>query len=321
MKGAWAQVREQIGYRTPETAPPPSSRRLLARARGRPVARLSLGVSKELVGTPGRTGYVGWYEAVDPDAGTALLCRAREILSEDGIRRVIGPFHGSTWDRYRLAVRAPGPEEPPPFLTEPWNPPDYPAHFAAAGFEPVAEYESRVAAPAEAAALERGAEARARLGEGGISVRTLNPARFNEELRRIHDLSVDAFAANRFYAPIGWTRFHALYAPLRTLLDPSLVLLAESAAGEPLGFCFSLVDTLAPPERPRVIVKTLASAPAARGMGLAGALVSITHASEAARGAEIVHALIESGNLSRRISAGHEARPFRRYALFAATSS
>lgn len=318
---AWEAVRARIGSQLPDEPLLPEARPYLAWRGEEPVARLALGLSDGLIEAPDRTGWIGWYEARDPESGVALLLHAREVLSRAGAVRVIGPFHGSTWNRYRLVLREQGPNEPPPFLSEPWNPPDYPDHFAAAGFQPIAAYESRIAPPADEADLRRAAEARSRLAESGVAVRPLDSDRFDEELRRIHELSLDAFARNRFYSPLGEERFRAMYRPIRSLLDPSLILLAESRDGELLGFSFSFLDPNAPPDRPRLILKTLATASRARGAGLGSALVSLTHASDAARGAEVVHALIEAGNLSRRISSGHQGECFRRYALFAAPPS
>src|SRR5690606_871502 len=98
----------------------------------------------DFVGSAGRTGFVGWYEAVEPEAGVEVLRVAVDALASAGAGRVVGPLNGTTWSRYRLTLppRTPG-ESAPPFLTEPTNPAEYPEQFLAAGFGPLLEYESR----------------------------------------------------------------------------------------------------------------------------------------------------------------------------------
>jgi ribosomal protein S18 acetylase RimI-like enzyme len=166
--------------------------------------------------------------------------------------------------------------------------------------------------------VEQAAAARTALAERGVHVRVLDPARFDDELRLIFELSLAAFAANRYYSPVGWERFRAMYTALGPLIDPELVLLAESDAGELLGLCFSYTDPLTRDGRPRVILKTLAVAPHARGLGLGGALTMLTQGVAASRGADVIHALMEAGNPSRRISSSQGGKPIRRYVLYEA---
>jgi GNAT superfamily N-acetyltransferase len=314
---AWSEIRERLGYPVPDPEAPPGTSRLVASRGGTPLARLALGVTVDLVGAPGRTGWIGWYEALEAQPGVALLGAARETLRAERVARVLGPFHGSTWDRYRLAVRAPGAEEDSPFLSEPWNPPGYFEHLTAAGFAPVAEYESRLV-PARADHAERAAAAESALEARGVRVRRFDPDRFDDELERLYRLSLDAFAGNPYYSPIPWARFRSMYRALGPLIDPALVLLAESDASELLGFCFSFGDPLAPAGAPRIILKTLAVAPTARGLGLGGALTTLTQGVATERGVPVIHALMAAGNLSRRISSGLGGEPFRRYTLFGA---
>src|SRR5437660_524545 len=69
-----------------------------------PTAQCSLQVVEGLHGAPGRSGLIGHYEAVDAEAGTALLRHACQLLAAQGADRVLGPMNGSTWARYRLAL-------------------------------------------------------------------------------------------------------------------------------------------------------------------------------------------------------------------------
>jgi GNAT superfamily N-acetyltransferase len=315
----FAAVRERVGYPTPDEPVQPPARCLLAwGGHGIPAARLSFAVAEDLRGAPGRTGLIGHYESTDPDAAAVLLRDAVVRLRGAGVDRILGPLNGSTWGRYRLAL-PPEPREDvePPFLSEPTNPADYPADFQGAGFRVAATYESAIVEdlsqpdPRRDALAER---ARAR----GVTIRPLDPDRFDAELMAIHALSVAAFADNLFYSPIGFAEFQARYTPLRPLLDPELVRMAEDAEGRLLGFVFAFPDLLTMRDgRPtRVVLKTLATAQAARGLGLGTLLTDEVRRLAHEKGyASVIHALMQADNASVNISR-HSARVFRRYALY-----
>lgn len=283
-----------------------------------PVARLATYVRHDLVGAPGETGLIGHYAATDPAAAVALLRDATRRLTGVGVRRVLGPMNGSTWGRYRFALHGASSEpSAPAFLGEPANPPDYPAHFAAAGFREAARYESRITTDVTTAnprAADAATTARAR----GIGLAPIELARFDDELRELHALSLRAFAAILYYSPIGAEAFAATYRPMRGLLDPALVLLARDPDASLIGYAFAYADPLSLKDgRPhRLILKTLAVDPAWRSIGLGALLVQRLHVAARSRGlSAVIHALMHVANDSMKISA-HTAQPFRRYALY-----
>lgn len=300
----------------PTIAPLPGSRLLVAHRDGSPVARASIRIADDLAGAPGRTGIIGHYEARDGDAGITLLRESLARLSEKGLDRVIGPMDGTTWDRYRLAIPTPNPGERPPFLTEPVNPPEYPEHFEEAGMDATEWYVSQLVDDLGALA-ERTRDPAAALAGRGIRVESLDPTRFEESLEELFAVSLEAFADNPYYSPIGFDRFHAMYAPLRDLLDPELVLVARRPDGGAAGFVLSFPDLLDPAGRPtRIIVKSLAVAPSGRGLGLGSLLVHETHRRAGAKGYQAaIHALMHAGNDSLKISS-HGGSIFRHYALY-----
>jgi ribosomal protein S18 acetylase RimI-like enzyme len=296
----------------------PGTECLLLRVDGRAAARCSLHAADDLHGAPGRSGMVGHYEARDAAAGTDLLRHACALLFERGAARVLAPMNGSTWVRYRLALPRTSEEArfaPETFPGEPRNPDDYPAHFEAAGLGVVARYESRIEPdlarePPDVAAVA------ARCRERGFRLRSIDLARWDAELDTLFALSLEAFAGNLFYAPIGALEFRSMYAPLRPRLDPDLVLVAEDAAGRPCGFQLSYADPAAPS---RVVVKTTAVAPAARGAGLGHHMLDVLRERALARGfRSALHALMQVDNRSMRISSRQHSDVFRRYALYQA---
>jgi GNAT superfamily N-acetyltransferase len=283
-----------------------------------PFARLATYIRHDLTGAPGASGLIGHYASRDAASGPRLLMAAVAGLREQGVARVLGPMNGSTWARYRLALLPrPGDPDEPPFLGEPVNPSGYPAHFTMAGFRPVASYESRISY-ALGMANPRAAEGEAAVAARGIMIAGLDAARFDDELRDLHALSVRAFPENLYYSPIDATEFDALYRPMRELIDPGLVLLARAADGRLVAYVFAYVDPLGRRggQPYRLIVKTLATDPEWRGIGLGGVLVDRLHSAARARGlGATVHALMHVANNSVKISA-HTAQVFRRYALY-----
>ncbi len=222
---------------------------------------------------------------------------------------------GNTWQRYRLLTER-GSE--PPFFLEPDNPDEWPGQFTAAGFTPLATYCSALNSDLTAED-PRTADLARRVADLGITVQPLRPERFDEEMRRVHALSLLSFRDNFLYTPIGEADFLAQYAPVRPHMRPDLVLLAESG-GELVGYIFAIPDLLqAQRGRPvdTAIVKTMAVRPDQGGLGLGSLLMArCEQASRAAGFTRAIHALFHEANRSGKIS-GHTARVIRRYTLFA----
>lgn len=286
----------------------PGARCFVAEGAGAPLARVSLTTADDLAGAPGRHGLVGHYEAADAEAGVTLLEHGLSLLRMRGAAHVLGPMNGSTWGRYRLVV--PGTPPFPWFFSEPRNPEDYPAHFEAAGFAPIAWYESRVA-PAGGDFPERLEQ---RLHREGFRERAFDPSRAEEELAALHALSVDAFAHNLYYRPLPTEAFVAMYRPLVPKLDPDLVRLVHAPDGSLAAYVLAFPDLLAPD---RVVLKTLAAGSAWRNRGLGAFLTSRVHQLAGEKGyRQVIHALMHVDNASVGISGRTGGELIRRYALY-----
>jgi len=249
-----------------------------------------------------KTAALGGFACDAPEAGAALIREAMALLKAEGFEAVLGPMDGSTWAKHRFVV---GSDGRAPFLMEPSNPPHYVDAFEQAGLGIVSRYLSAVR-PADAPESTSAAPA-------GVSLRDFDPARAEEELTRIHKLSLEAFASNHFYQPIELEAFLASYRPVLKAIDPDLVLLAEDQAGALKGFLFALPN-LAEGAKPRsVILKTYASRVKGGGSMLANAF----HARVRKRGfADVIHALMHESNLSATHSGNTGGKIFRRYALW-----
>ena len=270
---------------------------------------------REVPALPGeRLGAIGRFRADSAAATVSLLARACTALRAQGCTRAVGPMDGNTWRSYRF-VTEPGTE--PPFLLEPTNPPEWPQWWQAAGFAPLAEYFS-TASDDLATTDPRLKAVRTRLHAAGIRLRPLDPARFDDDLRRIYDVSVVAFQANYLYTPIAPAAFLHQYRAVAPLVRPELVLLAEQE-GRPVGYVFAVPDHAEArrglPVR-TFIVKTLAVLPGRAFAGLGALLLAEVHAAARPLGfTRVVHALMHASNVSRNLSA-HYAKTLRRYTLF-----
>ncbi len=265
---------------------------------------------------PGETpGLIGHFAAADEIAALELLQAAGDQLRRFGCTRAVGPMDGNTWRRYRLLTER-GAE--PTFFLEPDNPDAWPQWFAAARFSQLATYFSGLNDDLSVTD-PRLPRTWARLEAAGVRLRPLNPLDFVAELQRIYTVSAVSFQENFLYTPIGAAEFVAQYEAIRPHVRPELVLLAERE-GEPVGFVFGIPD-LAQAQRGQtvdtVVLKTVAVLPGRAQAGLGNVLVA--RCQEAARALgfrRVIHALMHESNNSLNLS-GHNAKPFRRYALFA----
>ena len=281
---------------------------------GRLVARCSLWRARDAQGAPTTDGLIGHYAAADASTGVELLEHASNQHRTDGCGRVIGPMDGSTWHRYRLVTER-GTE--PTFFLEPDNPDDWPRHFTGAGFGPLAAYVSALN-PDNSRVDPRSDRRRVELERDGITIRTIDIERFDDELAAIHELSLAAFARNRFYSPIGLETFVASYAPIRQHLVPELVLLAEHDGGL-VGFIFAIPNLMEPargePLR-TTIHKSLVVHPDCADNGLGTVLAD--HCQRAARRLgfdRTIYALMGETSVSWRMSVPY-ATVIRRYTLY-----
>jgi hypothetical protein len=262
-----------------------------------------------------RLGAIGHYAAQNDSAADTLLRDACERLAENACNYAVGPMDGSTWKSYRFVTDF-GRE--PPFFLEPSNPPEYPKHFAEAGFGAFAEYISALR-PGTMKPDSQAEEADRRLERLGVSVRPLNAGRLEEELRAIYRASLIIFRDNVLYSPISEEDFLSLYRPVLHMLQPDTLLLAERD-GELVGFVFGIPDYLQAQRGENVntlIIKTLARLPDREYAGLGAVLL---HRCEAIGSEQLgyhrsIHALMHVGNASITLSK-RSAKPIRGYTLF-----
>jgi GNAT superfamily N-acetyltransferase len=283
---------------------------LICTSRGTVVARASLWW-REVPKYPGhRVGLIGHYAAYEVAEAEMLLTMACEELAQKGCTLAVGPLDGSTWRRYRLLSER---GTAPLFFLEPDNPDDWPGHFLAADFLPLARYHSTLR---EGLAQISTGSPKCRID---VRMRTLDLTRIDAELPALWRFSEAAFADNLLYSPISEEEFESIYRRLLPLIRPEWVLLAEHR-GELVGLCLAVPDLLQAQRGESldtVVFKTLAVAPEVRGAGLGAMLVEEVGRRALSQGVHrAIHALMLEDNYSMRID-GSVTRPLRTYTLYA----
>jgi len=262
-----------------------------------------------------RPGFIGHFQASSEEAGRLALEEACQRLRIAGCSIAIGPMDGNTWRRYRVLTDR-GTE--PPFFMEPDNPDTWPQIFESAGFTPLSVYTSSLVndLTRQDPRVQRVKE---RLHGDGISIRQLDPEHFENELRRIYEVSAISFTQNYLYTELSEDAFLAQYLPYRDKIRPELVFLAEDQ-GKPVGYLFAIPDyaeALRGEPIRTVVGKTLAVLPGRRYAGLGLVLVDLLHESSHALGYQrLIHALQHEGNNKVRNMSEYFGQVMRKYTLY-----
>jgi hypothetical protein len=220
------------------------SQRFLAHRGDRVVGRVAAVIDDEFARRwgPG-TGFFGFFECeLDPVAARRLLESAERGLRQRGIEHVIGPINLTTHDETGIQVDGFG---SPPMLLSPYNPPYYAELLASSGYERLREYHSYLWTPdyrIGPAVRRLVTSARGNKGiAAGITVRPLDPARWDWEIRTFFELYNASFEGLWGSVPIRWDEFAERASRFRPFLRPELALFAEQE-GRAIGCALTLPD-------------------------------------------------------------------------------
>lgn len=183
-------------------------------------------------------GYFGFFETIEDYAvAEALLDAASDRLREEGLRGMRGPANPSINDTCGLLVNGFDKE---PGLLMPYNPPYYEPFLERYGFERVMTmwgyyiHEKYV----NTAKLERGVEI-VKKRNPGVTLRTLDMKRFDEEVQTILDIYNDAWEKNWGHVPMTEGEITQLGRQMKQIVDPNIIYFVEDN-GVPVGFSVSL---------------------------------------------------------------------------------
>ena len=184
-------------------------------------------------------GFFGWFECVDdPEVAEALFGAVRGWLRERGLTAMRGPTSFSTNDTCGLLIEG---DRGTPMLLMPHNPPYYPALVEGAGLRKVKDlYAWHITVGRWPERLFRAEKLLER--RYGVRVRTLDMSKFEEELLLVRRLYSSSWEKNWGFVPMTDAEIDHMASELKPILDPELVLFAETPEGEAIGFTLALPD-------------------------------------------------------------------------------
>ncbi|MBX6320837.1 MAG: hypothetical protein IRY94_03325 [Rhodospirillaceae bacterium] len=205
---------------------------------GRPVGRISAQVDRlHLAQHRDDTGHFGFLDAEDDaDLFRALTATAESWLRAQGMRRILGPLNLSINEEIGLLVD--GFEERPMMMMG-FSPPYAGPRLEAQGYvkaKDVLAYDYNIARDVSERTRQRMRRARR---DPGIEVRTLDMARFHDELALAIDIFNDAWSQNWGFVPFTRAEIEAVAKAMRPLVRPELVAFA-SVGGEPAAMLVAL---------------------------------------------------------------------------------
>jgi GNAT superfamily N-acetyltransferase len=209
---------------------------------GNPVGRIAAIVNRAHIDFhEERAGFFGLWETIDDVAvSNALLQTAERWLVERGMHTVRGPFNLSSNDElYSGGVLIDG-FGFPPIVMMAHSPPYYASLLEGAGYEKSKDLLSYwLAGEQPPERLTRGAERILR--REGITIRSIDMRRFDEEVAIVQDIYNSAWERNWGFLPMTGEEIEHMARQLRPVVNPRLCAIAE-ADGEPVGFALGLPD-------------------------------------------------------------------------------
>lgn len=213
---------------------------LLARRKGQPVGRLVVSDDPRFNAEHGTNqGGFGLFECVeDPAVAQALLVAAQDWLRKRGRQRIWGPVDYST--NYPCGLLIDGFDRPPRVMMN-HNPRYYAPLLESCGLTKAKDlYAFWFEDPHQM--LEKWKSRAERLAQrGGFRVRTIDPARFDQEIELCKKVYHQAWQCNWGFVRMTDDEFDFLARVLRRFAMPEMLMIAE-AEGEPVGFSMTLPD-------------------------------------------------------------------------------
>ncbi len=184
------------------------------------------------------TGFFGFFECVEEyEVAEALLDAAGNWLREQGLAQMRGPANPSLNDTAGLLVDGFDRE---PSILMPYNPPYHEDFLERYGFERSmtmwAYYVHKKYCQYER--LERGGDL-VKKRTPGLSVRTVDMDRFEEEARTIREIFNDGWTDNWGFVPVTESEFLQLAEEMEQIIDENLIFFVEHE-GRPVGFSIAL---------------------------------------------------------------------------------
>ncbi|HID09873.1 MAG TPA: N-acetyltransferase [Candidatus Latescibacteria bacterium] len=187
-----------------------------------------------------RVGFFGFFEGPkEEEVAGRLFEEAGRWLRDKGMEVMRGPMEFSTNETCGMLVEG---FDRPPMVMMPYNPPYYPQLLEALGLHKAKDLyafyiRADVPIPEKVADVARAVQVR-----GDVQVRSLRMKEYWEEVKRVKIIYNSAWSKNWGFVPMTDAEFEHLARELKQIVEPELVLIAETDDGEPVGFSMAVPD-------------------------------------------------------------------------------
>lgn len=275
------------------------------------LARIALYFNSDIQLNEKKTYLLGNYECVDNEVVSKLILDTAfsEVIKLGG-EYCIGPINGSTWENYRFNLSSDD-----LFFTENYHHLYYNQQFINYGFNEIATYASNIDKEIQYN-NPKVLELQKYFEKQGVIFRPINLDNYENELKKLYPFIIDGFKTNFLYSPISETYFLEKYSKIKPIIDPNMVIIAESLDGETLGIFFCIPDIYNATTK-TLIVKTIARKNTEELRGLGHVIGNIICDNAVKAGYEnIIHAFYYEEGTSVVLTKTFIGSTLRRYALY-----
>ncbi|WP_375562093.1 hypothetical protein ACE193_05970 [Bernardetia sp. OM2101] len=239
---------------------------------------------------------------------------------------LIAPMNGSTWNEYRFLNfdKTTTLEEnlQNTFLLEPIHQNYYSKQFLNASFEPISTYFSLLDTKMDYGNKEVLRQQK-RLENENITIRKINLKSFEQELENLFPFVSNLFEQNFLYTPISLESFKEKYLPIKQLINPDYVLIAEHKINnitKIVGFIFcypNLYSSIYSQSEKQLVCKTIGRNQDDFYKGL-GHVMTYKVAEQAKKDgfSAFIHAFMIENSLSSELSQNFAKQKYRTYTLY-----
>ena len=261
-------------------------------------------------------GCIGDFDAQTVEVGIQLLNKCEEILKEKGVKQIIAPMNGNTWNKYRTIKYTNGDE---PFLLENVNPESHNEIFLKAGFKELYTYTSTKGLIENAYKSKSLEMLEEKLKTKNIEIRKFNKKNYIEDLKKIYNISKVSFTRNPFYTVIDEQTFIKQYEQYIDMADEEVILIAEQE-GKEIGFIFCIPNLNELKKQKQIetlIVKTVAVLPEYENLAIGNILLNrIAQIAKRKNFKQWIFAFMYSNNTSQKMAQRNKTEIIREYAIY-----
>ncbi len=186
-----------------------------------------------------QTGFFGFFDCPDDyDIAHPMLKVAMITLKKEGMDRMRGPMNFSTNHECGFLVEG---FDSPPCIMMPYNQPYLPRLAERFGLKKVMDLLAYVSPPGYSMSERYERILKRKLEKAEVTVRPINMAKFDDEVRTINDIYTQAWESNWGFVPMPEDEFFHMARQMKQIVDPDLILIAEHR-GRPVAFSMALPD-------------------------------------------------------------------------------